>query len=191
MNQYAERDSIDQGEYYLRHLLAMTEEKLHDKADIANELAYRDIEIDRLKAAMSTINDIRNSIVGHQNVSFSEHVYPLIFALDNAGFKGKSYAEAREDALTLHNQIAEFKTEIANGSGDYAKHLEDHQNELLSALRGLYDDITRLMSESEGVAGLHLNGNVAPWGELDKGGRFERLSHLTEARELIDKSEGE
>ena len=30
-----------------------------------------------------------------------------------------------------------------------------------------------LMDNSTGVDGLHLNGDVAPWGELRTGGRFE------------------
>jgi hypothetical protein len=33
--------------------------------------------------------------------------------------------------------------------------------------------IETLIEESDGVAGLHLNGNVAPWEELRTGGRFE------------------
>jgi len=33
--------------------------------------------------------------------------------------------------------------------------------------------VDALISDSEGVAGLHLNGDVAPWEELRTGGRFE------------------
>jgi hypothetical protein len=32
-----------------------------------------------------------------------------------------------------------------------------------------------LMDNSTGVDGLHLNGDVAPWGELRTGGQFEEL----------------
>lgn len=49
--QYSERDPIEQdrqGNYYCRHVSAMTAEGLHSKSDIAAELAHRDIEIDRL-----------------------------------------------------------------------------------------------------------------------------------------------
>lgn len=49
--QYSERDPIMQdrlGNYYCRHVSAMTAERLHAKSDIAAELAHRDIEIDRL-----------------------------------------------------------------------------------------------------------------------------------------------
>ncbi len=45
---YAERDPESQGEYYMRHLNAMTAEELHHKGDIASELAHRDMLIDEL-----------------------------------------------------------------------------------------------------------------------------------------------
>ena len=52
MKQYAERDAMAMdmaGNYYCRHVSAMTEEGLHAKSDIAAELAWRDMEIDRLR----------------------------------------------------------------------------------------------------------------------------------------------
>lgn len=42
----------------------------------------------------------------------------------------------------------------------------DALDDLLIAMNGL-------IAESEGVAGLHLNGDVAPWSDLLSGGRFE------------------
>lgn len=56
---------------------------------------------------------------------------------------------------------------------------------LLSVLQGLAGEVLDLISESDGVAGLHLNGDLAPWGELVAGGRFERLAHLDIAEALI------
>lgn len=38
--------------YYSEHVMAMTEEDLHSKADIAAQLAYRDKMIDRLTATV-------------------------------------------------------------------------------------------------------------------------------------------
>lgn len=49
--QYAERDieALDEaGGHYSRHVQAMTAESLHSKSDIAAELAWRDMIIDRL-----------------------------------------------------------------------------------------------------------------------------------------------
>lgn len=54
---YEKRNTIELGEYYTRHVYAMTAEQLHSKADIAAELAYRDKEIDRLKESLSNIAD--------------------------------------------------------------------------------------------------------------------------------------
>ena len=51
--QYAKRDPMaldKQGGYYIRHVMALTREELHAKSAIAAELAWRDAEIDRLKA---------------------------------------------------------------------------------------------------------------------------------------------
>jgi len=62
--------------------------------------------------------------------------------------------------------------------------------ELLEALKGLLDDVQGLMSESEGVAGLHRNGDVADWASLDEGGRFERLSNMSAAIAAIAKATG-
>lgn len=61
--------------------------------------------------------------------------------------------------------------------------------EILPVLKGLVADIQGLMSESHGVAGLHRNGDIAPWGELEPGGRFERLVSLQAAIEIINKAE--
>jgi hypothetical protein len=49
MNQYAERNHRALGEYYLRHVDAMTAEALHDKSAIAAELAIRDQRIRALE----------------------------------------------------------------------------------------------------------------------------------------------
>lgn len=43
-----------------------------------------------------------------------------------------------------------------------------------------------LINESEGVAGLHRNGDVAPWDELRTGGRFEEwLEKFDAAADLL------
>lgn len=57
---YAERDimALDEaGGYYIRHVSAMTGEKLHSKSDIAAELAYRDMLIDNMLAALEECNE--------------------------------------------------------------------------------------------------------------------------------------
>lgn len=56
---------------------------------------------------------------------------------------------------------------------DDAVQLLNKQNELISKLRKGLDAADALMRESRGVAGLHLNGDLATWDELRTGGRFE------------------
>jgi hypothetical protein len=43
--EYAKRDIEQLGEHYIRHVEAMTAEGLHEKSDIAAELAFRDAEL--------------------------------------------------------------------------------------------------------------------------------------------------
>jgi hypothetical protein len=51
----------------------------------------------------------------------------------------------------------------------------------------LLDDLDALVDNSEGVAGLHLNGDVASWESLREGGRFETwLMRMDEARAFLD-----
>lgn len=51
-------------------------------------------ERDQLRKALEKINKIRNSIIAHQSCNFSEHVYPLVAALNEAGIEGMSYPDA-------------------------------------------------------------------------------------------------
>lgn len=62
---YGERDAIKQGSYYIRHVEAMTAEHLHSKADIAAELAHRDIllatkqaDLDRALLALTEAQEL-------------------------------------------------------------------------------------------------------------------------------------
>lgn len=82
---------------------------------------------------------------------------------------------------------------VGNPAGKYVTHddaLESitalfdvtaQRNQLLAVLEGLAEDVQGLIAESHGVAGMHLNGDVAPWHELEAGGRFERLTNLPAA----------
>lgn len=69
-------------------------------------------EVDRLRAALAKINDIRNSIVGLQTVNWSEHVYPLVKVLDEVGLKGMPYPDAKEQYGTMLDRTVAAETEI-------------------------------------------------------------------------------
>jgi len=75
------------------------------------------------------------------------------------------------------------------------KHVPESVDKLISSLcdkiKYLSDGIIsvrQLMNESKGVSGLHLNGDIALWDELQEGGRFEEwLSSFNWAeQEIVD-----
>jgi len=57
MTLYAHRNPRDLEPYLSRHMEAMTAEGLHDKGDIACELAWRDAQIERLQEALTWYED--------------------------------------------------------------------------------------------------------------------------------------
>lgn len=61
-------------------------------------------ERDALRTMGEKVNAIRNSIIGMQGFNFSEHLYPLVAALNAAGFAGAEYPEARANLGTLIEQ---------------------------------------------------------------------------------------
>ena len=71
--------------------------------------------IEKLTAALSKIDAIRNSIIGCQAMNWSAHVYPLVAALGDAGYEGQGYEEARAEASTLLDQ-----RNAANHERDFA-----------------------------------------------------------------------
>lgn len=69
-----------------------SEEKEIDRliAELTAERAARQ----KAESALSKINVIRNSIVAFQSINWSEHIYPLVAALNEAGVEGMHYPEA-------------------------------------------------------------------------------------------------
>ncbi|WP_297533003.1 hypothetical protein [Thalassolituus sp.] len=82
-------------------------------------------------------------------------------------------AEAMRDSLNEHNRM--WKEVLQTR----------HEHRQMAAQnKRLINCFTTLMEHSTGVAGLHLNGDVAPWSELTEGGRFEEwLLPLSEPRD--------
>lgn len=83
---YAERDimQLDKaGNYYCKHLMAMTAEGLHSKSDIAAELAYRDSVIAELEGQLANrevlclpaeeLKELIYSIHGSHHVGDAQH----------------------------------------------------------------------------------------------------------------------
>lgn len=51
----------------------------------------------------------------------------------------------------------------------------------VDVLKAQIEQMWELISYSAGVAGLHLNGDIAPWSDLLLGGRFEEWLSLWES----------
>lgn len=100
---YAERDPMALGDYYVRHVAAMTSEELHAKAAIAAELAWRDEQIDRLLDALR---------------SFNAHYDDL--CKSNPGFMGKlclqNYALWNEALLKSERVLARYPQNDASSA---------------------------------------------------------------------------
>lgn len=62
----------------------------------------------------------------------------------------------------------------------------NNHDKLVGALAELTAAVIDLIESSDGVAGLHLNGDLAPWNELTEGGRFDSwLCSLAEAERTL------
>lgn len=93
-------------------------------------------------------------------------------------------ANARLFVAAWNSYAAHCADPLAAAEGDLL-------GEALAALKELVNDLTGLISESDGVAGLHKNGDLATWDELTNGGRFEEwIASLETARAICAKAEG-
>src|SRR5574343_176473 len=78
-----------------------------------NEMDTLRARVAELESALGKINDIRNSIVGSQTVNWSEHVYPLVSALQNVGIDGLPYPESRSRIGSLIERAAKAESRVA------------------------------------------------------------------------------
>lgn len=63
MSEYAHRPRKEIMAHYAKHVQAMTAEGLHEKSDIAAELAWRDAQIEGLRnAAVDLITQVNNVV---------------------------------------------------------------------------------------------------------------------------------
>lgn len=86
--------------------------------------------------------------------------------------------EVGELTVALRRVAPQNPMGVADPTCTSAAALLQQQAAELATLRKLREEILDLASESTGVAGLHLNGDIAPWDELLPGGRYERLTSL-------------
>ena len=73
---YAGRNEEELGDYFTNHMMAMTGENLHDKSDVAAELAYRDKIIDDLRRAIVEFT-YPGEVIDYNNQGSNERNYDL------------------------------------------------------------------------------------------------------------------
>ncbi len=69
--------------------------------------------IAELEAALNSINDIRNSIIGLQSINWSEHIYPLVEVLEKAGIVGMGYPFANKHFGTMLERTNAAEADVA------------------------------------------------------------------------------
>jgi hypothetical protein len=102
---------------------AIIEEVIETTAEAARRDGYAKFEPDGKgpiseREALEGINKIRNSIVGLQNINWSEHIYPLVSLLNRAGLEGLDYPEAKANygtCLEQRNEAVALLKEITGG----------------------------------------------------------------------------
>ena len=87
---------------------------------------------EQAETALSKINDIRNSIIGTQNINWSAHIYPLVAALNEAGVEGLGYEKASRMMGELLHEIENNRKVVAA-----AREVEGDWKELRAALTAL------------------------------------------------------
>lgn len=120
--------------------------------------AYRHLR-SRLAAAeraLTKVSDIRDSIVGMQGFNFSEHAYPLVAALDEAGYQGKGYEISRANLGTLIEQTKAAEAERDAARAKLEEVTEMHNAQLPKAewifeLHSLKDQLAALTTKLASV----------------------------------------
>lgn len=122
-------------------------------------------ELDAARAALGKINEIRNSIVGMQTLNWSEHIYPLVAALNEAGVKGMPYPEGREHFGTMLERTlaAEAERGALKVDAERYRHIRHHvhgENYGLTSQTFVFDWPTPLANIMRGSVAEHLDAAI-------------------------------
>lgn len=105
----------------------------------------------------------------------SEHCFLPLSVAPTKGFTTIEDATGQSVAIVRHENDAHKFVAAVNSRAD-----------LVEALTKLVGGLDYLIGGSYGVAGLHQNGETAPWGDLTRGGCCEEwLRVLDDARDTL------
>jgi hypothetical protein len=77
---------------------------------ICPEITHWRAESANMRAALQKISEIRDSIIGLQKFNWSEHAYPLVAALDAAGFTGIASERVETVTQALADEFEQIHT---------------------------------------------------------------------------------
>ncbi len=168
---YDERDAMaldEAGDYYSRHVFAMTAESLHSKSAIAGELGHRDMLIDLFKgqrdelASELEIQRGLNERLQSENQALSARVLARVEELQVA-VQARLAAEQQRDELQTKMTAARSEAETwekrASKEASRAKDLQAQLDDLLAALEGYMGATERM--DSAMVDGLNVQGAIS------------------------------
>ena len=156
----------------------------------------------RLSDAEAIINDLQTLVIAENQRKQQLEAEVALMKVECG--ESQYCAGCNDAAKIIEEQVERIKVLEAQNKGlqsgldtDYAQLYQEQVQigtKQLAALKLAMDalgEVQDLIGESHGVYGLHLNGDESPWGELEQGGRFERLTSLNEALAAIDALKGE
>ena len=102
-----ERDIMEMdraGNYYCRHVSAMTREALHSKSDIAAELGWRDMQIDQLKE--------HNEAIARQLEIVNGQIYSLCTKVDQLKVENWQLKEEAKWATEVTGELVKERDQL-------------------------------------------------------------------------------
>ena len=137
--------------------LADKDDQVRRKRASAERLAEVEAERDKARAALEKIDGIRNSIVGRQSINWSMHIYPLVAALDEAGYGGEGYdvASAKVQAETdawvaeLNGAFAALRSSLTALEARWRREAKDQRPDWAAAKLVAADELRALSREPE------------------------------------------
>lgn len=99
--QYAKRNPEAQGEHYIKHISAMTAEGLHQKSEVAAELAHRDILINALKEELKRSNQELYKMVYALGSAWDSDTYHELQTLGLPYYHSKVTWQALQEAIIM------------------------------------------------------------------------------------------
>lgn len=105
----------------------------------------------------------------------------------------QQYTDALKELREAKSRIDQLEQEVETHAKaeklliQLRERAQGERDDFASHLARVIEDVRQLIDSSDGVAGLHKNGEIATWGGLTEGGRLEDwLVSLDEAADCLE-----